>query len=207
MSRPTSPAASSVTTLDLPVDLPLGLFRDATYRTSRLDLEPGDRVVFVTDGMLERNAVDVDLPAAIAETRSLHPREAVRALADRVLEATGNALSDDATVLCLDWHGGHGRDRDSVTEPSRVAPARRQSSSRRIGSGQKQAQRCGVGNAAGLRRPPRADRADPEEHVVLGQVDPGGGHVADPDHLRPVVLDGRPPHHLVALSRPASPPR
>ena len=95
------------------MDLPLGLFPDTTYRTSRLDLEPGDRIVFLTDGMLERNAVGVDLAEAIAETRSLHPREAVRALADRVLEATGHALSDDATVLCLDWHGGHGRDRDS----------------------------------------------------------------------------------------------
>jgi hypothetical protein len=69
--------------------------------------------VFLTDGMIERNAVGVDFPAAIAETRALHPREAVRALADRVLEATGNQLSDDATVLCLDWHGGHGRNRDS----------------------------------------------------------------------------------------------
>ena len=100
--------------LDLPVDLPLGLFAESTYRTSRIDLEPGDRIVLITDGMLERNAVVVDLPAAIAETRALHPREAVRALADRVLAATGNALSDDATVLCLDWHGGHGRDRDSI---------------------------------------------------------------------------------------------
>jgi serine phosphatase RsbU (regulator of sigma subunit) len=96
------------------VDLPLGLFPDTAYRTSRLDLKPGDRVVLVTDGMLERNAVWVDLPAAIAQTRSLHPREAVRALADAVLDATGHALSDDATVLCLDWHGGHGRDRDSA---------------------------------------------------------------------------------------------
>ena len=61
--------------------------------------------------MLERNAAAVDLPEAIRETRSLHPREAVRALADRVLTATGNQLSDDATVLCLDWHSGHGRDR------------------------------------------------------------------------------------------------
>jgi hypothetical protein len=50
----------------------------------------------------------------IAETRALHPREAVRMMADRVLEATDNTLNDDATVLCLDWHGGHGRDRDSV---------------------------------------------------------------------------------------------
>jgi serine phosphatase RsbU (regulator of sigma subunit) len=102
------------TALDLPADLPLGLFPDTAYRTSRLDLEPGDRVVLVTDGMLERNADWVDLPATIAQTRSLHPREAVRALADAVLDATGHALSDDATVMCLDWHGGHGRDRDSA---------------------------------------------------------------------------------------------
>ena len=100
--------------LDLYVDIPLGLFGDTAYRSSRVDLEPGDRLVLLTDGMLERNAVDVDLPRAIMETKSLHPREAVRAMADRVLEATGDALSDDATVLCLDWHGDHGRDR--ITE-------------------------------------------------------------------------------------------
>ncbi len=112
-----------VSTLDLPVDLPLGLFADTTYRSSRISLEPGDRIVFVTDGMLERNAVGVDLLAEIRATRALHPREAVRSLADRVLDATGHALSDDATVLCVDWHGGHGRDRGSVhgAEPLRVS--------------------------------------------------------------------------------------
>jgi serine phosphatase RsbU (regulator of sigma subunit) len=99
--------------LNLPVHLPLGLFADATYRASRIDLQPGDRLVFLTDGMVERNAVGVDFPAAIVETRALHPREAVRALADRLLQETGGQLADDATVLCLDWHGGHGRDRDS----------------------------------------------------------------------------------------------
>jgi serine phosphatase RsbU (regulator of sigma subunit) len=98
--------------LSLPVNLPLGLFTDIAYRTSSVDLQPGDRLVFLTDGMVERNAVGVDFPAAITETGALHPREAVRALADRVLEATGNELDDDATVLCLDWHGGHGRERE-----------------------------------------------------------------------------------------------
>ena len=105
---------SDVSVIELPVDLPLGLFADATYRDSHLALEPGDRIVLVTDGMLERNAADMDLVAAIGDTRSLHPREAVRALADRTLEATGHALVDDATVLCLDWYGGHGRERGSV---------------------------------------------------------------------------------------------
>jgi serine phosphatase RsbU (regulator of sigma subunit) len=100
--------------VDLPVDLPLGLFPDTSYRGGLVTLEEGDRLVFVTDGMLERHAAGLDLPRAIEETRMLHPREAVRALADRVLEATGRVLSDDATVLCLDWHGGHGRDRSSV---------------------------------------------------------------------------------------------
>ena len=103
-----------VTALELPVDLPLGLFADSIYRGSHLLLEPGDRLVLVTDGMLERNAAGLDLPQTIRETRMLHPREAVRAMADRVLEATGQLLRDDATILCLDWHGGHGRDRSSV---------------------------------------------------------------------------------------------
>ena len=113
-----------VTAVDLPVDLPMGLFMGTDYRESTLVLETGDRIVFVTDGMLERTAVEVDLPQAIKDTRSLHPREAVRALADRVLDAAQGALRDDATVLCLDWHGGHGRDRDSAhgADQGRASP-------------------------------------------------------------------------------------
>ena len=105
---------SHVMAVDLPVELPLGMFPDTSYRGSSVTLEDGDRFVFVTDGMLERHAAGLDLPQEIEETLMLHPREAVRALADRVLDATGRTLSDDATVLCLDWHAGHGRDRSSV---------------------------------------------------------------------------------------------
>ena len=101
----------------------MGLFEESAYRGTRLTLSPGDRLVIVTDGMLERNAANLDLPTAIRETRSLHPREAVRALADSALEATGHALSDDATVLCLDWHGLHDHDRRTVygADPSRTS--------------------------------------------------------------------------------------
>jgi serine phosphatase RsbU (regulator of sigma subunit) len=117
--------SSEVTAIELPAELPLGLFPDTTYRGCRLSLEPGDRLVFVTDGMLERKAAGMDVADAIQDTRSLHPREAVRAMADRALQASGRALSDDATVLCLDWHGGHGRDRGSVhgAEPMRASTA------------------------------------------------------------------------------------
>jgi len=114
---------SSVTAIDLSVDLPLGMFPDAIYRSNQVALEPGDRFVFVTDGMLERHAAGLDLLEEITGTRTLHPREAVRGLADRVLEATGGVLSDDATVLCLDWHGGHGRTRNSVHGADRTTTA------------------------------------------------------------------------------------
>ena len=107
--------SAEVTTLELPADVPFGLFPDTRYRSTRVTLRRGDRVVFVTDGMLERNVSAVDLPAAIADTRKLHPREVVRALADNALEATGHALSDDATVLCLDWHGTHDQERSVVS--------------------------------------------------------------------------------------------
>jgi len=101
----------NVAALNLPADLPFGMFADTAYTEHTIRLEPGDRVVFVTDGMLERNAADLDLPAIIGHTHALHAREAVRQLTDRVLEVTGHALSDDATTVCLDWHGGHHTDR------------------------------------------------------------------------------------------------
>lgn len=97
--------AGAVTSIELPADLPLGLFSDADYRITDLMLQPGDRVVFITDGMLERNAAALDLIAEITQTRSLHPRETTRRLADNVLAVTGPILADDATLLVLDWHG------------------------------------------------------------------------------------------------------
>jgi serine phosphatase RsbU (regulator of sigma subunit) len=113
---------AAVTAIELPVDVPLGLFADTRYRSTTHRLAPGDRLVLVTDGMLERNAAGLDLVRAIADTRMLHPREAVRALADRVLSVTGGVLADDATVLCLDWYGGHGRDRRTVHGADRAEP-------------------------------------------------------------------------------------
>jgi hypothetical protein len=38
----------------------------------------------------------------------MHPREAAQHLIRAVLNATDDRLKDDATVMCLDWHGGSG---------------------------------------------------------------------------------------------------
>ena len=115
---------AGVAVVELPVELPFGLFADTSYQSTTLRLQPGDRLVLVTDGMLERNAAGLDLGRAITDTRRLHPREAVRALADLVLAVTDDVLADDATVLCLDWHGSHGRERRTVHGADRSAPTR-----------------------------------------------------------------------------------
>lgn len=95
-------------------DLPLGLFVETRYAVTDLKLEEGDRLVLVTDGMLERDAGGLDLQTEIRNSRHLHARETTRRLADKVLELTGSALQDDATMLVLDWHGHYGRDRDTI---------------------------------------------------------------------------------------------
>lgn len=115
--------AGATRAVPLPVDVPLGMFASAVYRSTHLALEPGDRLVLVTDGMLERDAATLDLIAEITRTRDLHARETTRQLTDLVLQVSGRALADDATLLVLDWHGSHGRDRDTTSGSQKLHPA------------------------------------------------------------------------------------
>ncbi|GHB09592.1 PP2C family protein-serine/threonine phosphatase [Streptomyces clavifer] len=89
----------------LAVNLPFGVAAPNSYQLQKLQLNPGDRLVLLTDGMQERGASAVDLASLVRDTRSWHPREAVRALTAAVLNACRGNLKDDATVLMLDWHG------------------------------------------------------------------------------------------------------
>jgi serine phosphatase RsbU (regulator of sigma subunit) len=98
--------AGQVGEVELDIDMPFGLCPGRDLRLRRLQLRPGDRIVLVTDGMLERNAEGLDLPGMLRREAGTHPRELVYELAETVLHATGGALDDDATVLCLDWRGG-----------------------------------------------------------------------------------------------------
>lgn len=97
--------------IKLVVDLPFGLQAGRQFQVQQLPLEPGDRIAFLTDGMLERNAARLDVTTALAESACLHPRETVQALGGAVMALTRGQLRDDATVLLLDWHGGPRRPR------------------------------------------------------------------------------------------------
>ncbi|MEU7564021.1 PP2C family protein-serine/threonine phosphatase [Streptomyces eurythermus] len=92
--------------------LPLGMFEETDYVAQDFRVRPGDRLVFVSDGV---HAVaspkgeaygDAALARAIQSTRLLPAAEVPRAI---LRELTGHrgkpAPDDDALVVCLDWHG------------------------------------------------------------------------------------------------------
>jgi serine phosphatase RsbU (regulator of sigma subunit) len=111
--------AGQVDQIHLEVDRPFGLEAGGGYRVQALQLEVGDRLMFVTDGMLEREAAGLNVAAILTEGLDMHPREAVQHLTHAVLQASGGQLRDDATALCLDWHGGPPRDRDATSGANR----------------------------------------------------------------------------------------
>jgi serine phosphatase RsbU (regulator of sigma subunit) len=99
----------SVAALDLYADYPLGLFPGVDYREQVVPLEPGDRVLLVTDGVIEASSPDGEelgderLRELVAATRDQLPTEAVRRITRAVIDHRGGPLRDDATVVCVDW--------------------------------------------------------------------------------------------------------
>lgn len=100
---------SSAERLPLAPDLPLGLFPDSRYHAHPMELDPGDRLVLLSDGVLEAGpSADESFGVGRFSThldaeRALPPREFVRQLIRRVVEHRDDSLRDDATVLCVDW--------------------------------------------------------------------------------------------------------
>ena len=58
--------------IELHVEPPFGVLPGKTFEVQPFLLEPGDRIIFLTDGMLERNAASLNVAAALADTADLH---------------------------------------------------------------------------------------------------------------------------------------
>jgi serine phosphatase RsbU (regulator of sigma subunit) len=105
--------AGVVSRLDIEPDPVFGVLPDLGYRLQTTQLEPGDRLVLLTDGMYERNAAEAEVERLLGELTDRHPREAVQLLTAAVLKVTGGNVLDDATALIVDWYGGQGGKRAS----------------------------------------------------------------------------------------------
>lgn len=92
--------------------LPLGMFEETDYMAQDFHVEPGDRLVCVSDGV---HAVaspkgepygQAALARAIHSTRLLPAAEVPRAILRELTGHRGEALpDDDALIVCLDWRG------------------------------------------------------------------------------------------------------
>jgi serine phosphatase RsbU (regulator of sigma subunit) len=117
-----------VEAVQLKADPPFGVLPDYEYRVQQFPLLPGDRLLFLTDGILERNANNVDVEGLLLAGARMHPREAVQHLVQSVIAEAEGEIIDDATVMCLDWHGGPERERttDSGANPTETADSESQ---------------------------------------------------------------------------------
>ncbi|MFF5968761.1 PP2C family protein-serine/threonine phosphatase [Streptomyces collinus] len=92
--------------------LPLGMFEETDYAAQEFHVEPGDRLVFVSDGVYAVASPrgeaygDAALNRAIQSTRLLPAAEVPRAILRELTGHRGRPVpDDDALVMCLDWRG------------------------------------------------------------------------------------------------------
>ncbi|MEV6117472.1 PP2C family protein-serine/threonine phosphatase [Streptomyces sp. NPDC052109] len=102
----------SVERIVFDAQLPLGMFEETDYVAQEFRVEPGDRLVFVSDGVhavaspLGEPYGDAALTRAIHSTRLLPAAEVPRSiLRELTSHRDGAEPEDDALVVCLDWRG------------------------------------------------------------------------------------------------------
>lgn len=92
--------------------LPVGLFEDESYASSRIQLEPGDTLLLYTDGVTEAEDKDRNLfqDGRLKEAFAQHRDSSLKALLDGIFSAVdtfsgGARQSDDLTLLVVRYRG------------------------------------------------------------------------------------------------------
>ncbi|MFF4317774.1 PP2C family protein-serine/threonine phosphatase [Streptomyces sp. NPDC001568] len=105
----------TVERIELEAQLPLGMFEDTVYTCQRLRVLPGDRLFLLSDGVYDVASPSGEaygvraLGRAVMNTRLLPPSQVPQAILDELTRHRGEVqASDDAMVVCLDWHGRPG---------------------------------------------------------------------------------------------------
>ncbi|MGI5260594.1 PP2C family protein-serine/threonine phosphatase [Streptomyces angustmyceticus] len=95
----------------LDAQLPLGMFEESHYVPQEFTVAPGDRLIFVSDGVYETLSPLGERYAERALARAIHATSLLpaamvpRAMLRDVAEYRDAESLDDALVLCLDWFG------------------------------------------------------------------------------------------------------
>ncbi|MGW2920920.1 PP2C family protein-serine/threonine phosphatase [Streptomyces angustmyceticus] len=95
----------------LDAQLPLGMFEESHYVPQEFTVAPGDRLIFVSDGVYETLSPLGERYAERALARAIHATSLLpaamvpRAMLRDVAEYRAAESLDDALVLCLDWFG------------------------------------------------------------------------------------------------------
>ncbi|ONK15239.1 Phosphoserine phosphatase RsbP [Streptomyces sp. MP131-18] len=102
-------------TVEIPAfeaQLPLGMFEDTEYRTEQFQVEPGDRLFFLSDGVYDAASPagerygEKALARALSNSGLLPPAQVPRAVLGELAGYRGGpSPEDDAMVVCLDWRG------------------------------------------------------------------------------------------------------
>ncbi|WP_256107215.1 PP2C family protein-serine/threonine phosphatase [Streptomyces sp. ODS05-4] len=98
--------------VELEAQLPLGMFEDTHYTAEQHHTRPGDRLVFVSDGVYDvaspagERYSERALARALTSTRLLPASHVPRAVLHELTGHRGPVdAADDAMVVCLDWRG------------------------------------------------------------------------------------------------------
>ncbi|MFE2937734.1 PP2C family protein-serine/threonine phosphatase [Streptomyces sp. NPDC059255] len=101
----------TVERVHLDAQLPLGMFEESDYVAQSFQVLPGDRLLFVSDGVYAAVSPQGEaygeraLARAIGATSLLPAAMVPRAVLRELAEYRGAESTDDALVLCLDWFG------------------------------------------------------------------------------------------------------